>query len=255
MPVLNKDVPIPLYFQLENWILEKIKDGTYQIGESIPTESQLRDMFQISRTTVRQAIHDLVEEGWLIRNGTKGTFVSEPKKKRTNVRSLESFNRQIIRAGQTPRTEILELKVIKADEELAGTLGIEVNGKVILMFRRRFADEVAVMTIRSCLSYDRCRFILEHDFAEESLYEVLSLREDTKPVDVRQIVEAQIPTAEDMKLFRMDCMKPILNFHCLDRNRRGENIVFNIIRYRGDYIRFEVDAIQGTSDRNFCPPQ
>ena len=58
---LDKDVPIPLYFQLEKLILEEIDNGNYPVGSMIPTEMELSQMFGISRTTVRQAISDLLE--------------------------------------------------------------------------------------------------------------------------------------------------------------------------------------------------
>ncbi|QNM04393.1 GntR family transcriptional regulator [Qiania dongpingensis] len=251
---LDRSIPIPLYFQLENWLLSEIKKGTYSVGQSIPPENQLKEMFQVSRTTVRQAVNKLVQAGWLTRNGTRGTVVTVPKQRSASVRSMEPFNRQIIRAGQVPRTEVLELQIVPADEELAGYFGVRRGDKMISMFRRRFADEVAVMTIRSYLVYETCGFILDHDFSEESLYEVLSGREETKTFGVRQVVEAQVPSPEDMKLFHMDSMKPILSFRCFDRNSTGKVVSYNLIRYRGDFMRFEVDVVEGTSNPNFCPP-
>lgn len=49
---LDKDVPIPLYFQLEKLILEEIENGSYPVGSTIPTEKELSEIFDISRTTV-----------------------------------------------------------------------------------------------------------------------------------------------------------------------------------------------------------
>lgn len=253
IPELDKTIPIPLYFQLQNWILDEIKKGTYQVGQCIPTENQLREMFQVSRTTVRQAINKLIESGWLARNGTKGTVVTVPGKKVTSIRIMEPFNRQIIRAGQEPRTEVLRLQIISADEFLSEKLNIAAGEKVIAMFRRRFADNVAVMTLQSYLPYKLCSFILDHDFTTESLYEVLTMKEETKPYGVKQIVEAEVPTAEDLKMFDIDTIKPILSFRCLDRNRNGEIVSYNLLRYRGDYMQFEVDVVEGTADRSFRP--
>lgn len=66
---------IPLYYQTENYIREKILNGEWEVGSRIPTELQLMEMFQISRATLRQAISDLVNEGILERCQGKGTFV------------------------------------------------------------------------------------------------------------------------------------------------------------------------------------
>ena len=62
---LDKTVPIPLYFQLKKLIVDEIKSRKYEVDSLIPTEKELSDQFDISRTTVRQAITELVQEGWL----------------------------------------------------------------------------------------------------------------------------------------------------------------------------------------------
>ncbi|MFQ7452758.1 MAG: GntR family transcriptional regulator [Flavonifractor plautii] len=89
---LDKDVPIPLYFQLEKLILEEIDNGNYPVGSMIPTEMELSQMFGISRTTVRQAISDLVREEHLYRIKSKGTFVAHPKLVQGFIQSIQSFD-------------------------------------------------------------------------------------------------------------------------------------------------------------------
>ena len=64
---VDRSTPIPLYYQLKQLILKEIESGHYKVGENIPTEMQLVDHFQISRSTVRQAIKELVSEGYLKR--------------------------------------------------------------------------------------------------------------------------------------------------------------------------------------------
>ena len=117
---LDKTTPVPLYFQLKELIMAEIKNGTYPKDSVIPTEKELSEMFDISRTTVRQAIAELVQEGWLYRVKSKGTFVSQPKINQDFIQKLESYNDQIRRTGRTPRTEVLDFKVMKASQEVAG---------------------------------------------------------------------------------------------------------------------------------------
>ena len=61
---LDKNVPVPLYYQLKTAILDNIKSGTYEQGSMIPKEQDFCEILDISRTTVRQAITELVHEGW-----------------------------------------------------------------------------------------------------------------------------------------------------------------------------------------------
>ena len=171
---LDKTTPVPLYFQLKELIIAEIKNGTYPKDSAIPTEKELSDMFDISRTTVRQAIAEMVQEGWLYRVKSKGTFVSQPKINQDFIQKLESYNDQIRRTGRTPHTEVLDFKVIQATPEVADRLKIQPEDKVIYLQRKRYADDDPIVVLKTYLPYERCSFVMEHDFEKESLYSVLS---------------------------------------------------------------------------------
>ena len=76
---LSQDNNIPLYFQLENLIKRCISSGLVKPGDLLPSEAELCRSFGISRSTVRQAIGELEEEGLVIRHQGKDTFIAEPK--------------------------------------------------------------------------------------------------------------------------------------------------------------------------------
>lgn len=69
---------IPLYFQIEEYIRRKIEDGEWERGEQIPTEKELCTFFEVSPSTIRQAISNLVQKGILVKKQGKGTFVCKP---------------------------------------------------------------------------------------------------------------------------------------------------------------------------------
>jgi multiple sugar transport system substrate-binding protein len=74
---IDKNVPIPLYYQLKQMIKRKIESGEFKPGDRLPTEQELCEMFGISRTPVRQALTELTYEGILYRRPGLGTFVSD----------------------------------------------------------------------------------------------------------------------------------------------------------------------------------
>lgn len=74
---INKNMPIPIYYQLKEFIKERIEKGDFKPGDRIPTEQELCEMFDISRTPVRQALTELTYEGILYRRPGRGTFVSD----------------------------------------------------------------------------------------------------------------------------------------------------------------------------------
>ena len=79
MKTLDKDSPIPLYFQLVEIIRNKIENNEWPVDSTIPSELKLCDTYQISRGTVRQAIKDLIKEGYLYRKHDIGTFACKPE--------------------------------------------------------------------------------------------------------------------------------------------------------------------------------
>src|SRR5690625_5377240 len=74
----------PLYYQLKEILQQEIMSGKLKPGDAIPSERELIDYYKISRTPVRQAINDLVTEGFLVRRHGKGTFVADRKSTRLN---------------------------------------------------------------------------------------------------------------------------------------------------------------------------
>ncbi len=240
---IDKTVPIPLYFQLKELVLSEIKEGHYKSGDMIPTEKEISDSFGISRTTVRQAITELVQEGWLYRVKSKGTFVSQPKITQNFIRKIESFNDQMYRLGKTPSTEVLELstmKAMEAGENVVTALELSEQDQVIFLHRKRMADGDPIVTVRTFLPYRECEFILNHNFVDEQLYSILSEKEETMIFRIERTVEAREAKAEDVKLLDMKRGKPIQYFVSTGYNAFGRPIEYTISRYRGDRSKFEV---------------
>ncbi|MFB0516466.1 MAG: GntR family transcriptional regulator [Candidatus Neomarinimicrobiota bacterium] len=73
--IIDRDSPIPQYFQLQTWLMEQIEQGIFKPGDRIPTEEELSQMAGLARATVRQAIGNLVNMGLLNRKKRLGTFV------------------------------------------------------------------------------------------------------------------------------------------------------------------------------------
>ena len=90
LDVIDKKSPLPLYYQVEEHIKQTIQSEELQPGDALPSERELSENFQISRMTVRQAITNLVNQGFLFREKGRGTFVSNQKFEQ-NLQGLTSF--------------------------------------------------------------------------------------------------------------------------------------------------------------------
>ena len=73
--IIDRNSPIPQYFQLQTWLIEQIEQGVFKPSDKIPTEEELVRITGLARATVRQAVQNLVNMGYLSRQRRLGTFV------------------------------------------------------------------------------------------------------------------------------------------------------------------------------------
>src|ERR1700756_5314740 len=141
----------PKYYAVKRHLLEFI--GSLEPGAAVPTERELALRMQTSRTTVRQALGELVVEGRLVRRQGSGTYVAEPKV--TWPLYVASFTEQVKASGFTPSSEVLRTQRIAAGAELAGRLGVRPGSPVYRIERVRLADAWPIAVETSWLAADR----------------------------------------------------------------------------------------------------
>jgi len=161
---LDKDTPIPLYFQVKNMVKSKIENGLLKEGDSIPSEAEFCEYLGISRATVRQAITELVAEGYLYRKRAKGTYVAIPKISAGFFNRLESFNTEMKEKGMKPSTKVISISKIEASEDICNKLGLNEQSPLIYLERLRYADGQPVVYVETYLPYHGMELLLEQDF-------------------------------------------------------------------------------------------
>ena len=201
-------------------------------------------MFGISRTTVRQAISDLVREEHLYRVKSKGTFVAHPKLVQGFIQSIQSFDDDVRSTGRTPSTELLDLKLVELEPEVARLMELPAGMKAIYLYRKRYADADPIVRVETFLPYELCSFILDHNFNQESLYQVLSTREETTVTHVTRICEARAADLEDAAVLGLKRGRPVHYFQTTGYNRSGRLIELSFAHYRGDQSRFRVELFR-----------
>ena len=127
---------LPKYYQVKRQLLELT--AALEAGSPVPPERELARSYGTSRTTVRQALAELVVEGRLLRMQGKGTFVAKPKV--AQLLELASYTEGMRAHGLHPETKILDIGYVTADEQLAALLGIRSGGRALRIHRLRLAD-------------------------------------------------------------------------------------------------------------------
>ncbi len=232
---LNRESPIPLYYQLKEILLEEIKKALP--GASFPTELELCKQFDISRPTVRQAIQELVIEGYLNRMKGKGTFIAGPKIKQDFLIVLKSFTEEMEEKGLVPTTKVLGLEKTACDEKVSKALALPAGAEVAKLTRLRFANDAPIVLVVTYLPLDRFPDILSRDFENESLYRIL---EDVYGYTIdraTRVLEAR-SASEEAKLLEIKQGDPIQFIQTIAYLNTGVPVEYSLAEYRGDKSEF-----------------
>lgn len=131
---IDRNSPIPLYFQLKRILLEKIDNSELNPGDMLPTEQQIQEEHDVSRTTVRQALSDLVDDGKITRHRGRGTFVAKPKVRHMPDQYPDLAD-HMIEQGLTPGWRLLHADWVDPTEEITKTLQVG-SGKQVFQLER-----------------------------------------------------------------------------------------------------------------------
>lgn len=238
---VDKETPIPLYYQLKLQVQEMIDSGALRVGDMLPPESELCECLDVSRPTVRQAFSELVAEGRLTRQKGKGTFVSRPKIDVRFLQKLESFNDQMRQKGLTPSTKMLSLCKTPGVRQVNEKLLLAPEEALISMIRLRFGDGEPVVCVDTFMPYARFPDILNQDFERVSLYERLEALYGARVCRVHREIEAANANRREAELLGIENGHAICLVKTVGYTESDLPVEYSVARYRGDRNKFSID--------------
>ena len=222
----------PKYYTVKRHLLEFI--GSLDPGAAVPTERELAGLFETSRTTVRQALGELVVEGRLVRRQGSGTYVAEPKI--TWPLYLASFTQQVKASGFTAGAELLGTQRIAATAELAQKLMLPARAPVYKIERLRFADAFPIAVETSWLPAERFPGLTRQIRTHGSLHAILAEVYDTSLRTGEEWIETAPATPREAGPLGVDVGTPMLIVSRQNFDSAGTPVELGRTWFRSDRV-------------------
>lgn len=240
--IVDKNSIIPIYYQLFKYFEKQIRGGNLQPGDNLPTEMEIAARFDISRMTVRRAISELVSAGMVYTQKGKGTFVASPRLDSV-VFNLNNFYDEIRQKGMKRHAELLEARIIKADEKLARRLGIDINTRCLYFRIVITADGEPLVYETKYTVYSKRSPILESELKDPSLSTLAAAHSDTTPSSSKKVLMVSKTTEEEAKVLGVSRDTPIFLMIQTIYNAENKIIAWGKSLYRGD--RYKLTSYEG----------
>jgi DNA-binding GntR family transcriptional regulator len=233
---LDRSSPVPLYFQVATRMQQLIEDGEMPVGSRLENEVELAERLGVSRPTMRRAIAYLVERGMLVRKRGVGTQIVHPKVRRPV--ELTSLYDDLVKSGQTPRTEVRLLEVRRAPDHVAEALGVPAGLDVTWIERLRHAGGEPLAIMHNAVPLDLLPLCAE-DLVRCGLYELLRAAGHV-PRMASQTVGAKSATAAEARLLGDSRGAPMLTMERTAWDASGRAVEYGAHVYRASRYSFEL---------------
>lgn len=238
MSGIDRHADAPMYDQLRQLIIDRIRDDALQPGDPLPGEHGLCEQYGVSRTVVRQALAQLEHEGAVERIKGKGTFVARPRTSESLVHTLVGLYDEVDRRGGHVHSDILQHETSTADADIAAALEIDEGAPVVVLTRLRYVDGDAWSLSTTWMPETVGAVTLDVDLQETSLYRLLAQHGIVATHGVRS-AEATVATHEQAQLLGVSAGSALLRLRSVSRDSSGKPIEYFIAYHRGDRSRFE----------------
>lgn len=237
--MIDKISPVPAYYQIYQYIVDKVKNGEWKLGSQIPVENDLAEYFDVSRMTLRHALNLLKQEGVIISKPGVGSFVASTRINQS-LTSLTGFSEDMIARGYKPSSKVLSTDLIAAEPFVAGKFGISAESQIIRIRRLRFADDIPMSIESAHLVAEDFPELINEDLSH-SLYNIFRTHYGVMIKRAEQQLQAGLPSKYDASVLEIEVNEPVMKMSRVtyDQNDKPIEVVSSV--YRGDLYVFDVE--------------
>jgi len=237
--VISRASGIPIHTQFRAHLLRRIERGDLRQGQKLPSEREYAQQLGVSLAPIRQAILDLVKEGYLDRTRGRGTFVHEAKVDE-KIAILSSFTQSLRAKGHDPDIHIRFRGLVTADAAIGEALRTR-ERKLLLIRRLAWVNGQPAALLDAYLSPRAFPKILQADLTQGSLYQTMEELYGVVPTRATSTIEV-IRCQEDAELLGLIPGAPALQVEGTTYDAADRAVEFSRVIYRADRFRFTIES-------------
>jgi GntR family transcriptional regulator len=239
---VNRQSPIPLHLQIRQILLDSIESGELRPGARLLQEREIAARYDLSLAPVRQAILDLVKEGYLYRERGRGTFVREPKVEE-KISILSSFTESLRAKGLRADVRVLKQELVSAPKDVHAAL-LAREQSLLLIERLALVDHEPVALLAAYLSPTSFPGLNEVSLENASLYRTLEERFGTTVVRAENVIEVMRCNPAEAALLDVPRGTPALQVEGRTFDQQDRPVEYSRVVYRADRFRFRLDSFR-----------
>lgn len=246
---IDRSLPVPAYYQLEDWLTQRIDSGELVPGTQLPPERELTERLGISRMTLRQALDRLQRESRLVRRQGRGTFVGSLRVV-NEIGQLQGISAELAAQGRSSQTRVLSVDRSSPTRLARQALGLTAGVTAIRVRRVRSVDDEPLSLETSWLHPQLCAAVLEEKLADSSLNRVLVEQCGLDLVRAHEQITATVLDSFESLQLEAETGLPAFRVQRTTWDATGAAVEFVISVIRADRFRFEASLGQpGAAER------
>jgi DNA-binding GntR family transcriptional regulator len=233
---IDRDSYEPAYAQLVNILRQSMAAGILRPGDQLPSEAQLCERYGVSPMTVRRAINMLVDQGIVITEQGRGTFVKPIAMGEASFQLRDLQN--LFNDTEHTTVNVLEARIVSADERVARKLAIPIGQRTVYIRRILRTDGLPALYHREYLIYDPVRPIVEAELEVTALQRLFSGTGETILKRGEISMEATLLDQEEARLLQVQQPMAAFCFEHLFFDFEDNPISWGWFIGRADLLRF-----------------
>lgn len=231
--------PVPYYHQISAILRDRITNGEFRAGDRIPSEDELRQMFSVSRATVRQALQTLELDDLIRREAGRGSFVRSAPVGVAELK-MTCLLEDLIALGIPAENKLSDVGTVSASHSVAEALGVRPGENVFTFLRVVAVEDEPFAANRVFLHERMSRDLKEGDLADPHLLRTLQKKCGVVAARAEQVIEAILADARQASLLNADAGSALLSVTRNSFDQYDKCIEHSITLYRSDRARFSV---------------